>query len=101
MATITDPVRGRWYKDVENDLTFKVVAIDESDESIEVQYLNGDIGEYDNDTWYNSTFDYIEAPEDWSAPFGEMETDDLGYSDTDKHAQPDQEDLNVADLLDQ
>jgi hypothetical protein len=100
MATITDPVLGRWYKDVENNLTFKVVAIDESDESIEVQYLDGDIGEYDNDTWYNSTFDYIEAPEDWSAPFGEVEIDDLGYSDTDRHVKPDQEDLNVADLLD-
>ena len=100
MTTITDPVIGNWYKDVENDLTFKVIALDESDESIEVQYLNGDIGEYDNETWYNSTFDYIEAPEDWSAPYDDMETDDLGYSDPDKHISPDREDLNISDRLD-
>ncbi|MCF6203794.1 MAG: hypothetical protein L3J59_09010 [Methylococcaceae bacterium] len=100
MTTITDPVLHRWYKDIENDLTFKVVAIDGSDQSVEVQYQDGDIGEYDIDTWYNSTFDYIEAPEDWSAPYGDLETDDLGYSDTDKHISPDQEDTNISDLLD-
>jgi hypothetical protein len=100
MATITDPVIERWYKDVENNLTFKVVAISEQDDSISVQYINGDIGEYDNESWYNSTFDYIEAPEDWSAPYGTLETDDLGYSDNDIHVHPDQEDMDLADMLD-
>ena len=83
MATITDPVIDQWYKDVENNLLFKVVAIEESDESIEVQYHNGDIGEYDNDSWYSSTFDFIEDPEDWSAPFDDLEPDDLGFTDSD------------------
>ena len=100
MTTITDPVIGRWYKDFENNLTFKVVAIQGNDESIDVQYADGDLGEYDNETWYNSTFDYIEDPEDWSAPFGDLETDDLGYSDTDRHVRADQEDLDIDDLLD-
>ena len=97
MATITDPIIGRWYKDVENDLTFKVVATEDGGDSIEVQYLDGDIGEYDRDSWYNSTFDYIEPPEDWSAPYGDVEKDDLGYSDPDHHA-PDN--LDVNDWLD-
>ena len=100
MATITDPVIERWYKDVENDLLFKVVAITEKDESIDVQYLNGDIGEYDKESWYSSTFDYIEAPEDWSAPYGVLERDDLGYSDMDVHLNPDEEDMDLADILD-
>lgn len=100
MTTITDPVLHRWYKDIENDLTFKVVAIDSKDQSVEVQYQDGDIGEYDIDTWYNSTFDYVEAPEDWSAPYGDIDTEDLGYSDTDKHISPDQENMNISDLLD-
>jgi hypothetical protein len=100
MATITDPVIERWYKDVENNLLFKVVAMNESDDSIDVQYINGDIGEYDKESWYNSTFDYIEAPEDWSAPYGALETDDLGYSDTDIHSYPDQEEMDLADMLD-
>lgn len=97
MTTITDPVIDRWYKDVENDLTFKVVAIEENDDSVEVQYLNGDIGEYDTDTWYNSTFDYVEAPEDWSAPYDELEIDDLGYSDPDIHNNPDVDATDFSD----
>ncbi len=100
MTTITDPVIGRWYKDFENNLTFKVVAIDTKDETIDVQYANGDLGEYDNDAWYASTFDYIEDPEDWSAPFDELELDDLGYTDTDRHARADSEDLDISDFLD-
>lgn len=99
MTTIVDPVIGDWYKDVENDLMFKVVAIEESDDTIEVQYYNGDIGEYDNDSWYNSTFDYVEAPEDWSAPFDEIEAEDLGYSDPDTH-EPNKDDLDVDDWID-
>jgi hypothetical protein len=98
MTTVTDPIIDSWYKDVENKLKFKVVAIDENDDSIEVQYLNGDIGEYDNDSWYNSTFDYIEDPEDWSAPFDDIETDDLGYSDTDSH-KPNDEDMDIDNYL--
>ena len=99
MVTITDPVIGSWYKDVENNLKFRVVAIEENSDSIEVQYFNGDIGEYDDETWYSSTFDYIEAPEDWSAPFDKLETDDLGYSDTDIH-EPNLSDMNIGDWLD-
>lgn len=99
MTTITDPVINNWYKDVENDLTFKVVAIDEGDDSIDVQYINGDIGDYDSDTWYNSTFDFIEAPEDWSAPY-ELEAEDLGYSDPDTHVDTAQREMNISDMLD-
>ncbi len=99
MTTVTDPVIGSWYKDLENDLTFVVVAIDDNGDTIEVQYSNGDISEYDKDSWYSSTFDYIETPEDWSAPFGDLEVDDLGYSDPDIH-KPKNEDMDLADWLD-
>ena len=99
MTTVVEPSIGSWYKDVENNLTFKVVAIDEKDEAIEVQYANGDIGEYDNESWFASTFDYIEDPEDWSAPFDDVESDDLGYSDPDEH-KPNPEDVDLEDYLD-
>ena len=102
MTTIADPVIGRWYKDFENNLTFKVVAIEGNDESIEVQYANGDLGEYDNEAWYGgSTFEYIEDPEDWSAPFEDIETDDLGYTDPDRHNRSEQEDMDISDILDE
>ncbi|MEQ1560355.1 MAG: DUF6763 family protein [Methyloglobulus sp.] len=98
MTTIADPIIGSWYKDLENNLKFKVINI-QDDGSVEVQYLNGDIGEYDNESWYGSTFDYIEDPEDWSAPFDDLETDDLGYSDPDEH-RPNMEDVDIEDYLD-
>ena len=99
MTTVAEPIIGCWYKDLDNNLKFNVVAIDESDESIEVQYLNGDIGEFDTETWYASTFISIEDPEDWNAAYGEMEIDDLGYSDTDEH-KPKDEDLDIEDYFD-
>ena len=100
MTTITDPIIGSWYKDVENDLMFRVVAIEESEDTIEVQYFGGEIGEYDKESWYASTFDFIEAPEDWSAPFDDIEADDMGYSDPDTH-QPSKDDVDINDWLDQ
>ena len=99
MMTITDPIIGSWYKDVENEATFKVVAIEGNGDAIEVQYADGDIGEYDKDSWCNSILIRIEAPEDWSAPYGEIEADDLGYSDPDKH-KPLNEDMDLVDWLD-
>lgn len=99
MATITDPTIDSWYKDVENKLTFKVIAIEDNGDIIEVQYLDGDIGSYDRESWYNSTFDFVETPEDWSAPYGDMDDDDLGYSDIDVHRRS-YDDLNVNDWLD-
>jgi len=97
--TTVEPIIGSWYKDLETNLKFNVVAIDESDDTIEVQYLNGDIGEFDTETWYTSTFDAIEDPEDWSAAYGEMEIDDLGYSDNDAH-KPNDEDMDIDDYFD-
>ena len=99
MTTVAEPIIGSWYKDFENNLKFKVFAIDEKDDSIDVQYLNGDIGEYDSESWFSSTFDYIEAPEDWSTGYDEIETDDLGYTDTDEH-KPNPEDVDLDDYLD-
>ncbi len=98
MTTVTDPVIDQWYKDVENNLMFKVVAIEENGETIEVQYYNGDIGEYDIESWYNSTFDFIETPEDWTAPFDDIEADDLGYSDPDTHGFSNPDDIDLTDL---
>ncbi|CAG7857759.1 hypothetical protein MCAMS1_02700 [biofilm metagenome] len=99
MTTVADPIVGSWYKDLENSFKFQVINIDDKSDSIEVQYLNGDIGEYDQESWYASTFDYIEDPEDWSAPFDEIEDDDLGYSDPDLH-RPDMEDVDIDNYLD-
>ena len=40
---------GLWYRDIENRL-FEVIAL-ESEDAIEVQYLDGDITEFDRESW--------------------------------------------------
>ncbi|NYT46634.1 MAG: hypothetical protein H0A75_02120, partial [Candidatus Methanofishera endochildressiae] len=50
-------------------------------------------------SWYNSTFDFIEDPEDWSAPFDDLEPDDLGYSSSDTR-RSDMDDTPLKDFLD-
>jgi hypothetical protein len=98
MSTV-DPILENWYQDATTGRTFRIVAIDEEADAIQVQYFNGDIGEYDFASWLESGFLPIEAPEDWSAPFDVAEVDDLGYTDTDIHA-PEMRDITLDDLLD-
>lgn len=97
MANAT-PQLENWYEDRESGRQFRVVALDEENETVEIQYLNGDLGEFDVGSWNDASIVAIEAPEDWSAPFDDLETDDLGYSDPDLHA-PNANDLTLDDLL--
>lgn len=99
LATITDPVIDQWYKDVKNNLVFKVAVIKESDGSIEMQYHNGNIGEFDNGIWYNSNFDFIEPSEDWNASFYNLDLDDLGCSNSDTQ-RSNMNDTPLKDFLD-
>ena len=50
MATaLSEPEIGFWYRDIQNRL-FEVVAI-EGEDCIEVQYYDGDVSEYDRESW--------------------------------------------------
>ena len=95
-----NPILQEWYQDVASGRTFRIVALDEENDSIEVQYFNGDIGEFDFSSWEESVFAPIEAPEDWSAAYDDLEIDDLGYSDPDLHGR-DAQDITLDDLLDE
>lgn len=99
MATVADPYIDSWYKDLENNLSFKILNIEDDGDNIEVQYLDGGIGAFDKESWYQSTLDIIAAPEDWSAPYDEMEEDDLGYSDLDVRRR-NYDDIDSGDWLD-
>lgn len=85
MPTEIEPRIGEWYKDVQLNLLFEVVAIDEADESIEIQYSEGDVEEIDLDSWFEMDLVMAEPPEDWSASYGSVEKEDLGYSDSAIH----------------
>ncbi|MEL7447776.1 MAG: DUF6763 family protein [Pseudomonadota bacterium] len=64
MTDIT-PVIGDWYKRLGGYL-FEVVAVDESERTIEVQHFDGTVGEFDLDSWRDLLIESAQPPEDWS-----------------------------------
>lgn len=64
MKTIT-PTVGNWYKELQQGSLFEVVAIDENEQTINTQLLDGAIGEYDQDSWQELLLEEVAAPEDW------------------------------------
>ncbi len=74
-----DPIIGNWYRNQETGNDFEVVALDEDAQTVEIQYFDGELEELDLEVWYDLPIDPIEAPEDWSGPFDELDSDDLGY----------------------
>lgn len=76
-----DPIVGNWYKNLEGETRFEVVALDEKTQTVEIQYFDGEVEELDMDTWYDLVLEAIEAPEDWSGAYDELDPEDLGYND--------------------
>ena len=59
------PVIGHWYRRSNGSL-FEVVAIDEQDATVDLQYFDGTIDEIDFDRWATLFLESVGAPEDWS-----------------------------------
>ncbi|ANO49950.1 MAG: hypothetical protein RIA65_13365 [Woeseia sp.] len=59
------PVIGHWYRR-SNGTLFEVVAVDEQDSTIELQYFDGTIDEVDMEAWPALLIEQVRAPEDWS-----------------------------------
>ncbi len=70
------PRIGDWYQTVSGD-RFEIVAIDEEESTLEVQYFDGAVEEIDQDSWDEMEIDSIEPPEDWSGSF-DIEREDYG-----------------------
>jgi len=85
---VIKPVVGQRYRGGTSEL-FEVVAIDEDDETIEIQYFDGTVNEIDFEAWneqlLDGLIDMADAPEDWSGAI-DVEAEDLG--DLEDTAQP-------------
>ena len=61
---------------------FEVVAVDEDDGTIEIQYFDGTVEEMDFEDWDaqwdDGAVEAAEAPEDWSGSVDVEATDDQG-----------------------
>ncbi|MFQ5643899.1 MAG: DUF6763 family protein [Thiogranum sp.] len=60
------PKIGDWYKNTIGD-AFEVIARDDDDDTLELQYYDGTLEELDTETWESMRPVPIEPPEDWSA----------------------------------
>jgi len=76
---VPNPEVGEWYLDRESEQEFEVVDLDEDAGLIEVQYLNGEIGEFDLEEWKELELSKIEPPEDWNASLEPVEEGDAAY----------------------
>lgn len=77
------PVVNQWYHHLDKGQRFFVTAVDEDDNTVEIQNFDGDIEEFEINEWYQLKVEPIEQPEDWTGPVDDIERDDLGYSETD------------------
>ena len=76
MANEYTPRIGDWYQSVGSD-DFEIVAIDEEEATLEIQYFDGSVEEIDFDSWYEMEIQPIEPPEDWSGSM-DVEREDYG-----------------------
>jgi hypothetical protein len=70
------PTIGDWFQAPDGEL-FEVVAVDDDDGTIEIQYFDGTVEEIDYDAWEESQYFAAEPPEDYSGPL-DMEREDYG-----------------------
>ena len=62
---VTYPVIGHWYRRSNGNI-FEVVAVDEQDATVDLQYFDGTIDEIDLERWPQLLIESVGAPEDWS-----------------------------------
>ena len=70
------PDIGAWYETVEGEM-LEVVAYDRDEGTIEVQFYDGTVDEFDEDSWDEMTLRPGEPPEDWSGSL-DVRGDDYG-----------------------
>ena len=78
-----EPVAGKWYRDLEEEESFRVLSVDEDQELVEIEHLDGDIEELDLDTWAELDLEPTEEPEGWSGSGDDDDDDDDQSSDED------------------
>lgn len=80
-----EPVAGKWYRDLEEEESFLVLSVDEDQELVEIQHVDGDLEEIDLDTWAEMDVEPTDEPEGWSGSAGAADdVDDEEWDDEDE-----------------
>ncbi len=81
-----EPEIGCWYEDLEQETIFEVVSFDEDDQTVGIQYFEGEIAAIDLETFVALPLKAIDQPEDWSGPFElDEDTDEGPYYGNSNH----------------
>ena len=88
------PVPGKWYENREEEETFRVLSVDEDDELVEIEYVDGEVEELDLDTWHELDLELTEVPEGWSdeSDADEDEDEDEEFDDDEDEDDDDDDD---------
>lgn len=78
-----DPIVGNWYAHQDKGQRFTVTAINEDDETVELQHFDGDVEEVSLSDWYDLEIELSDEPENWSGALDISEVDDFGTEVTD------------------
>ena len=78
------PRIGQWFRRP-NGALLEVVAVDESDATIEIQMFDGTIDEIELESWREQFMVEIAPPEDWS---GSVDMDPDDYKGTSSNEMP-------------
>ena len=89
------PVIGHWYRRPDGRM-FEIVAIDDSDGTLEIQHFDGTVGEIDLEIWPDLVLEPIEPPEDVSGSL-DMDPDDTESEGDGRGRQDWLESLDYAD----
>jgi len=89
-------VIGEWYLSHETHEQFEVVALDDLTGTIDIQYFDGNIDEFDLEIWDQMDVDPCAPPEDAQRGAFEMEFD--GIDDTDESATAEDDEYALDDL---
>ncbi|MFO7275868.1 MAG: hypothetical protein DIU56_002435 [Pseudomonadota bacterium] len=83
--TAPQPAIGEWYRLAGGDL-FEVVAVDEDDGTIDIQYFDGTVEEMDFEDWEaqweDGSLEAAEPPEDWSGSVDVEPDEDRPHRDS-------------------
>lgn len=93
-----DPIVGQWYLDLEQDERFKVLAMDERGDEVEVEYEDGEIRTLSFDEWYDLDLDvFQEEDEELQDDVVELKNDFAHPTQARRYIEEDDEDEDDLD----
>lgn len=83
MPNELDPIIDQWYAHLDKGQRFFVVAINEEENTVDIQHFDGELQELSMNEWRGLKIELSEEPENWSGALDIAEQDDLGTEVTD------------------